>query len=369
MNHQVADVPGEKGIRVAIAGGGTGGHLFPGVAIARELQRRNPRTDILFIGTQRGLEGRLIPREGFTLKTISASGLKGMGGWALLKGIAAIPLGLLDSWRILRKYQPDVICGVGGYASGPPLLMAALMGIPALLQEQNAYPGLTNRLLKRFVAKVATAFPEGERCFGPKAILTGNPVRADFLGQSSRRHAGPFTVLIFGGSQGARAINQAVREALKVLGGAAEGFFFIHQTGESDRVLLEEAYRQMSMAAEVRPFFEDMPRQFEKADLIICRAGATTLAELTVAGKASLLIPFPQAADNHQQRNAEALRDAGAAEMILQAELTGEKLAERLLFYRDHREALAAMEERSRRMGRPDAARRIANLIEEMAHV
>jgi UDP-N-acetylglucosamine--N-acetylmuramyl-(pentapeptide) pyrophosphoryl-undecaprenol N-acetylglucosamine transferase len=357
------------GIRLAIAGGGTGGHLYPGIAIARELQRRDPHAEILFIGTRHGLESRLIPREGFPLKTIAASGLKGMRGLAMIKGIGSIPLGLLDSWRILRAFDPEVIAGVGGYASGPPLLMAALMGIPAILQEQNAYPGMTNRLLQHFVSKVATAFPECERFFGQKAILTGNPVRSEFMGQSSERRPGPFTVLVFGGSQGARAINQAVQGSLRTLRESADSFFFIHQTGQNELAAVSESYRQAGVQADVRSFFEDMPSQFEKADLLLCRAGATTLAELTVAGKASILVPFPLAADNHQERNAEALRDAGAAEIILQPELTPERLAQRFLYYCEHREKLAAMEEKSRKLGRPDAARQIVNLIEEMIHV
>jgi UDP-N-acetylglucosamine--N-acetylmuramyl-(pentapeptide) pyrophosphoryl-undecaprenol N-acetylglucosamine transferase len=356
-------------IRLAVAGGGTGGHIYPGIAIARETQRRWPRGEILFIGTEKGLEKRVVPQEGFRLKTISASGLKGMRGAALWKGMLVIPAGLLDSWRILRQFAPDVVMGVGGYASGPPVLAAALMGIPSLLQEQNAFPGITNRILAHFVRKVATAFPECERFFGGKTVLTGNPVRQGFMGQPDRADDGTFRVLIFGGSQGARALNLAMREALPILRPHLPSLFFIHQTGEKDYPQLLDAYQTAGAQADVRPFFADMPEQFEQSDLIVCRAGAATLAELTVAGKASLLVPFPQAADNHQQRNAEALSRAGAAEMILQRELSGSLLAERIGYYRSQPGSLAAMREKSRNLGRPEAARRIVDLIEELIHV
>jgi UDP-N-acetylglucosamine--N-acetylmuramyl-(pentapeptide) pyrophosphoryl-undecaprenol N-acetylglucosamine transferase len=359
----------EANVRLAVAGGGTGGHIFPGIAIAREAQLRWPQAEILFIGTGRGLESLVVPREGFRLKTISASGLKGKQGIALWKGLLALPSGLLDSWHILRQFAPDVVIGVGGYASGPPVLAAAMMGIPTLLQEQNAFPGATNRIMKRFVRRVATAFPECERYFGKKAVLTGNPVRQGFVGQSTRLGNGPFRVLIFGGSQGARAINQAVQEALPDLENHLPSLHFVHQTGEKDYSRTWEGYRQAGAKADVRPFFEDMPDQFENADLIICRAGATTIAELTAAGKAAILVPFPQAADNHQQRNAESLSRVGAAEMILQKDLTGPGLAGRIGYYRDHPEKLAQMREMSRSLGRPEAARRIVDLIEELIHV
>ncbi len=356
-------------VRLAVAGGGTGGHIFPGIAIAREAQLRWPHAEILFIGTERGLESRVVPREGFRLKTILASGLKGKRGIALWKGLLALPSGLLDSWHILRQFAPDVVIGVGGYASGPPVLAAAMMGIPVLLQEQNAFPGATNRILKRFVRKVATAFPECERYFGKKAVLTGNPVRQGFVWQPARMESDSFRVLVFGGSQGAHALNHAMQEALLNLENHLPSLFFVHQTGKIDYSRTLEAYRQAGARADVRPFFEDMPDQFENADLIICRAGATTIAELTAAGKAAILVPFPQAADNHQQRNAESLSHAGAAEMILQRELSGPGLAGRIGYYRDHPEKLAQMREKSRSLGRPEAARRIVDLIEDSIHV
>lgn len=352
-----------------IAGGGTGGHVYPGIAIAREIRRRHPQAAILFVGTERGLESRIVPQEGFQLATITVFGLKGIRGMARLKGFLAVPKAIIESCRLLRKFCPDIVLGVGGYSSGPPLLVASLWGIPALLQEPNAYPGITNRLLAHLVTQVATAFVDCERFFGKKAVLTGNPVRPEFKPVLDRPPSPFFTVLIFGGSQGAQAINKAMGEALDTLKGSLSALHFIHQTGERDYDRLAQKYREVGAEADVRPFFTDMPAQFEKADLIICRAGATTLAELTVAAKAAILIPFPGAADNHQQRNAEALQAAGGAEMILQQQLNGAQLAGRILFYSAHREQVRAMGEQSGRQGRPQATGHIVDLMEGLAHV
>jgi UDP-N-acetylglucosamine--N-acetylmuramyl-(pentapeptide) pyrophosphoryl-undecaprenol N-acetylglucosamine transferase len=363
-----SQMPGSK-LRVLIAGGGTGGHVYPGIAIAKEIRRRHPESAILFVGTARGLESRIVLQEGFGLETITVSGLKGIKGLNWLKGMATLPLGIWDAFRINRRFRPDVVMGVGGYSSGPPVLTAALMGIPTMLQEQNAYPGLTNRLLALVVKRVATAFIECERFFGKKAVLTGNPVRSEFKRLRRPENAAPFTVLIFGGSQGAHAINQAMAEALPVLQESGVGLIIIHQTGERDYAWLLKHYQDAGFSADIRPFFNDMPCQFEKADLIISRAGATTLAELMVAGKAAILVPFPQATDNHQQKNAEALQKAGAAEMIMQPELQGAILAKRIQFYQAHRDILKEMEEKSRHLGHPEATERIVDLVEGLIHV
>ena len=247
--------------------------------------------------------------------------------------------------------------------------MAALRGIPTLLQEQNAQPGATNRLLAHFCSKVATAFKECERFFGQKAVLTGNPVRAEFRRVQSKPDSGPFILLIFGGSQGAQAINSAMLEALKKLRPQFARMFFIHQTGQKDYDRVSRAYQALEAPADVRPFFNDMPDQFSKANLLLCRSGATTLAEITVAGKAAMLVPFPTATDNHQQRNAEALAKAEAAEIILQRDLTGERLAARIEYYAHHPERLCQMEKNSLGLGRSDSTERIVDLLEELAHV
>jgi UDP-N-acetylglucosamine--N-acetylmuramyl-(pentapeptide) pyrophosphoryl-undecaprenol N-acetylglucosamine transferase len=356
-----------KPLRVLIAGGGTGGHIYPGIAIAREIRRRHQAAELLFVGTERGLEMKIVPAEGFRLETITISGLKGTGLLKQLKSLLAIPKSLLDARSILQRFQPSIVVGVGGYSSGPPVLMAAFMGIPAMLQEQNALPGLTNRLLARVVRKVATAFRECEAYFGSKAVLTGNPVRADFSQVPGRTRSDPFTLLVFGGSQGAQPINQSVIEALAILKPQIPELRMIHQTGEREYPRIKQAYEAMKMEADVRPFFGDIPKQFATADLLVCRAGATTLAELTVSGKAAILVPFPQAADDHQRKNAEALAQAGAAEMILQKDLNGPVLAARVLHYFEHRDRLRQMEQNSRALGRPDATESIVDLVEELS--
>jgi UDP-N-acetylglucosamine--N-acetylmuramyl-(pentapeptide) pyrophosphoryl-undecaprenol N-acetylglucosamine transferase len=358
-----------KILRVLIAGGGTGGHIYPGIAIAREIRRRHPAAELLFVGTERGLEMKIVPAEGFRLETIRISGLKGTGLLKQLKSLLAIPKSLLDARSILRRFQPSVVVGVGGYSSGPPVLVAALLGIPAMLQEQNALPGLTNRLLARVVHKVATAFRECDSYFGTKAVLTGNPVRADFAEVPGRSGGDSFTLLVFGGSQGAQPINQSVMEALAILKPELPNLQVIHQTGERDYSRIEQAYQTMKVDADVRPFFGDIPKQFAVADLLVCRAGATTLAEVTVAGKASILVPFPQAADDHQRKNAEALVQAGAAEMILQKDLSGPTLAARVRYYCEHRDDLRRMEQNSRALARPDATERIVDLVEELSRL
>ncbi|MEW5978057.1 MAG: undecaprenyldiphospho-muramoylpentapeptide beta-N-acetylglucosaminyltransferase [Acidobacteriota bacterium] len=355
--------------RVLIAGGGTGGHVYPGIAIAKEIQRRRPDTVILFVGTDRGLETRIVPAEGFRLETITVSGLKGKSGVRQLKSLFEIPASLWQCRRILAAFKPSVVVGVGGYASGPPLLLAALRGIPTLIQEQNALPGLTNRLLARFVNKVATAFAESERYFGSKAVLTGNPVRPEFKGLPRREEQESFTILIFGGSQGARAINQAMMGALPLLAGQFSELRFVHQTGDKDYDEVSASYRASGVSHEVRPFFYDIPAQYARANLIICRAGATTLAETSVSGRAALLIPFARASDNHQQKNAEALVRAGAAEMILEKDLTPQLLANRILFLKSRPHELRSMEEKSRGLGRPDSTERIVDLVENLMHV
>src|SRR5262245_556597 len=354
-------------LRVLIAGGGTGGHIYPGIAIAREIRRRHPQAQLLFVGTERGLEMKIVPAEGFTLETITISGLKGSGPLKQLKSLLALPKSLWDACSILRNFRPSIVIGVGGYSSGPTVLVGALMKIPTMLQEQNALPGLTNRLLSRVTRKVATAFGECQAYFGSKTVLTGNPVRAEFAQVSRPVGDRPFTLLVFGGSQGAQAINEAVLKALEILKPQLPELQVIHQTGEREFTRVKQAYESMKMSADVRPFFGDIPKQFEAADLLLCRAGATTLAELTVAGKPAILVPYPQAADDHQRRNAEALAQAGAAEMILQKELNGAALAERIRYYFRNPVDLRRMEQNSRALGRPDATERIVDLVEELS--
>ncbi|MDE2665716.1 MAG: undecaprenyldiphospho-muramoylpentapeptide beta-N-acetylglucosaminyltransferase [Acidobacteriota bacterium] len=360
--------PAEDGeLRLLIAGGGTGGHLYPGIAVARALARRFPEAEVQFVGSGRPLEARILKEAGYRLNRLPVSGLKGVGRIDLIRGILKLPRSLWAAWGIVRRFRPTVVLGVGGYSSGPPVLVASLAGVPTLLHESNAQPGITNRLLSPFCRKVTVAFPECETFFRGKAVLTGTPVRPEFLARPTRPPERPFVLLIFGGSQGARAINRAMVDALEGLRPHLGQMHFIHQTGEHDFVRVEQAYREAEARALVRPFFTDMPSQFPKAHLVVCRAGAATLGELAAARKASLLVPFPGATDNHQLRNAESLAAAGAAEVIPQDELSGRLLARRVEHYLGHPEELERMEARSGRLARPDSARKIVELIGHLA--
>jgi len=358
---------GSEVMRVIIAGGGTGGHVYPGIAIAKEILRRNSQAEVLFIGTEKGLENRVIPQEGFRLQKITVSGIKGIRGLRRLESLLKIPVSLWESYQIISRFNPQLIIGVGGYSSGPPVFVAALLRVPILLQEQNATPGLTNRLLAHVACRVATSFPESQNFFGKKAVLTGNPVRLEFRQSKPDIREDRFVVVIVGGSQGARAINQAVVQSLDYLKPEFARLKFIHQTGESDYDEVSGAYTRYAVVHEVRSFFYDMPVHYHRADLLVSRAGATTLAEIALSGKASILIPFPHATDNHQQKNAESFASGGAAEIILQQNLGGELLATRIKFYLDHPEELRQMGEKSLLFGRPDATERIVDLVEELA--
>jgi UDP-N-acetylglucosamine--N-acetylmuramyl-(pentapeptide) pyrophosphoryl-undecaprenol N-acetylglucosamine transferase len=357
-----------------IAGGGTGGHLYPGIAIARELMARRPDATVTFAGTARGLEVKVVPREGFQLDLLRSAGLKGRSRMAMARGIALLPMSALDAWRILSRRRPDLVIGVGGYSSGPVVLLAALRGMPTLLAEQNAVPGLTNRLLARFVGAAAVSFDSTVSFFGRRGFVAGNPVRPEFFAAAGTPPAAPSPddgrrrtrVLIFGGSQGAHAINVAMVEAAPRLA-AAGGVDVTHQTGERDVELVRRGYRDAGLAARVEPFLYAMDREMKEADVIVSRAGATTIAELTAAGRAAILIPLPTAADDHQKKNAEVLARKGAAELIEQKELTGAVLAERVLALAtdtDRRQRIATA---ARLFARPGAARAIVDKALELA--
>jgi UDP-N-acetylglucosamine--N-acetylmuramyl-(pentapeptide) pyrophosphoryl-undecaprenol N-acetylglucosamine transferase len=347
-------------MRVIFAGGGTGGHLFPGLAVARELQQRDSMTEILFVGTEQGIEARVLPREGFKLETIPVKGLKGRGVRGLLDALWGIPAGLLRSLRIIRNFRPDFIIGLGGYASGPLLLAGKLRGFRCAIMEQNLRPGFTNRLLARVVDRVFTSYRESTAYFsGGKVLETGNPVRWNRLPEVRKNEK--FVLLIFGGSTGAHRINLAVVDAMKKLTDLAGALEVIHQTGHTDFDVIKAAYGALPFQAEVVPFIEKMDEAYARADLVLCRAGATTLAELTAFGKAAILVPYPYAIYDHQRWNAQALQDQGAAEMILDRELNGDLLAGRLRSYVLDRQSVNRMAGASRAMGRPEAAARIVD--------
>jgi UDP-N-acetylglucosamine--N-acetylmuramyl-(pentapeptide) pyrophosphoryl-undecaprenol N-acetylglucosamine transferase len=365
-------------LRVVIAGGGTGGHLYPGVAVAREILARRPDAVVTFAGTERGIESKVVPREGFTLDVLRSAGLKGTSAAARARGLALLPASAMDAWRILTRRAPDVVIGVGGYSSGPVVLLAALRGIPTLLLEQNAVPGLTNRLLARVVKAAAVTFEPTVSFFGRRGFVAGNPVRPEFfanlppeggshnVGGMGSGGAARARVLIFGGSQGAHAINVAMVEAAPRLA-AAGGVDITHQTGERDLELVRRGYQDAHLPARVEPFLFSMDREMKNADVIVCRAGATTIAELTAAGRAAILIPLPTAADDHQRQNANVLANAGAAEVIDQRDLTGAVLADRLLALAAEPARRGAVAAAAKRFARPDAARVIVDRALELA--
>ncbi|MGQ0541349.1 MAG: undecaprenyldiphospho-muramoylpentapeptide beta-N-acetylglucosaminyltransferase [Blastocatellia bacterium] len=354
-------------MKVLIAAGGTGGHIFPGIAVAKEILRRDEASEVLFVGTARGLETRIVPENGFQLSLINSVGLKNVGFIGKIKGLSILPKSFLEARQIIRQFRPHVVVGAGGYVSGPVLLMAAIMGVPTLVMDSNALPGFTNRKLARFVDKAALTFEEAVPYFGKKGVVTGNPVRREFFEVPPKQRTSDFHVLIFGGSQGARAINNAMADALGHLRESSEHLTVTHQTGENDFERIREAYRNSALAeADVRPFISDMFVEFGKADLVICRAGATTCAELAAAGKASIMIPLPTAADDHQRKNAEALENAGAAKMILQSDLTGELLAREISRLIEAPTTISEMENAAKSLGREDAAESTTDLIEEL---
>ncbi|HEX8888525.1 MAG TPA: undecaprenyldiphospho-muramoylpentapeptide beta-N-acetylglucosaminyltransferase [Pyrinomonadaceae bacterium] len=356
-------------MRVLIAAGGTGGHIYPGIAVANEVMRRDAKSEVEFVGTARGLETRLVPKAGFKLSLIESAGLKNVGLAARLRGLLVLPKSFFAARRLIREFKPDVVVGAGGYVSGPVLLMAALMRIPTLVMESNALPGFTNRQLARFVDKAAVTFEAALPYFRGKGIVTGNPVRREFFDiPPKKRDATRFSVLVFGGSQGARAINEAMVEALPHLEAQRDVLFVTHQTGEADFEKVSAGYKDAGWSehADVRRYIDDMVAEFARADLIISRAGATTSAELVAAGKAAIMIPFPQAADDHQRKNAEALEADGAARMILQKDLTGERLAKEIATLVNAPDELTKMEEQSRKLARGDAAATTVDLIEEL---
>lgn len=355
-------------MRVLIAAGGTGGHIYPGIAVAKEIMRRDAKSSVKFVGTARGLETKLVPDSGFELLTIESAGLKNVGFAGKVKGLALLPKSFLEARRLVKNFQPEVVVGAGGYVSGPVLLMASLMRVPTLVMDSNALPGFTNRRLAPFVAKAALTFEEALPFFGKKGIVTGNPVRKEFFEIPPKsRDAKYFSLLIFGGSQGARAINNAMVEALPFLENYKSKLQITHQTGEADFEKIKQGYAAANWSgADVSAYIKNMPEHFAKNDLIVCRAGATSCAELAAAGKASVMIPLPTAADDHQRKNAEALQRAGAASMILQKDLTGKVLAKQITELLESPPKITAMEQAAKNLAKADAAEVTVDLIESL---
>lgn len=359
-------------MKVIIAGGGTGGHLFPGIAIAEEFLRRDQTNSILFIGTKRGLEKRVLGNIGFNLCALDVEGIKGRGIAKALGAILKIPKSLVESYRLIRAFHPDIVIGVGGYASGPAVMTARLMRIKTAIAEQNAMPGITNRILGRIADRIFITFPETKKWFPEgKTIAYGNPVRAAFLTgiREAKKRAGKFTLLIFGGSQGAHSINLAALDSLPHLENIKDELRVIHQTGSADIASIERHYQSSKMDAEVLPFIMDMAQAFRSADLLICRAGATSIAEITASGKASVLIPFPHAINDHQTKNAQALVKAGAAVMISEKDITGKTLAETILKFYYNPDLIREMEAKSANLGKVRAAADIVDTCMELVNL
>lgn len=352
-------------MRVAIAGGGTGGHIIPALAIADELKSAYG-AEVLFIGTPRGLESRLVPQAGYPLSMIKVGQLNNVSLATRVRTLLDLPLGLIRCRELLRQFKPDAVVGVGGYASGPAMGAAILAGIPTLAFEPNAYPGLANRLVGKRVSAAAVNFTPAAKYFR-NAQVTGIPVRGEFFHLPPRPFGAPPHLLVFGGSQGAHALNAAMPKIAPSLLAAVPGLSILHQAGVRHAEATLAAYQASGAPPEcweVHVFLDDMPRRFAAADLVLARSGASTVAELAAAGKPSLLVPFPQAADDHQRKNAEAMAEAGAARMLLEKELTPEWLEQSLIGLLGDRPGLERMSEQARKLAVLDATKRIASMVQ-----
>ncbi len=347
-------------MRVILAGGGTGGHVIPALAIARELQSRYS-AECCFIGTSRGIETRLVPAAGFPLKLIEVGALNQVSLATRVKTMLGLPAAVWSSLQILREFRPDVMIGVGGYASGPGMLAAVLRRVPSVAFEPNVVPGFANRLVAPLVSAAAVHF-EGTKKYFRNCHVTGVPVRAEFFHLAAREPTSPPTLLVFGGSQGARALNRALCEAIAGLRERVPRIQVMHQTGERDFDETVAAYEKLGVPVQVSKFMDDMPAIFARADLVVCRAGASTVAEIAAAGKPAVFVPFPRAADDHQRRNAEAMQNGGAAVMIEERDLTPARLVDTVAELFSDAAKLKAMSAAARGMAHPNAARDIAEL-------
>ncbi|OQY59923.1 MAG: hypothetical protein B6245_04090 [Desulfobacteraceae bacterium 4572_88] len=367
-------------MNILIAAGGTGGHLFPGIAIAQAFMAKDPENQILFVGTGKPFEKTVLAKAGFQHECIRAEGIKGRGLGRQMISLLKLPMAIFESLKLIRHFGPDLLICMGSYVSGPVAVSAYLMGIPIVLHEQNSVPGITNRMLSCFADRIYVSFHPSYRIRSTslirsdirsgysfykvrqnskKIVFTGNPVREEFRNCFSLPTS-HFSLLIVGGSQGARAINLALREAIAYIK-EKDRFHFVHQSRPEDEAAVRNAYAEQGISAKVSPFFHDMAALYRKADLVICRAGATTMAEITVLGKAAIFIPYPFAADNHQALNARSLVDMGAGEMISEKDLDAKMLAEKIEYYASHPEALEKMADLAKQAGRPDAAERIVD--------
>lgn len=358
-------------MKIIIAGGGTGGHIFPGLAIAEEIKRRDLQAEIIFVGTEHGIEASLIPREGYPIKYLSAEGIVGRSVIKKAKAAMKMLFSVYQAYKLLRDIRPDALIGVGGYASFSPVLTASFMSIPTVIMEQNTMPGLANKLLGRVVDAVCLTYHESLAFFPSyKAFVTGNPIRMSIL-TGNRETAyqmfglerGKFTIFVFGGSGGAKAINNAVCDAFNYMTDLKDKIQFLHQTGSNSYETIRETYRNFGFKGTVASFIHQMPEAYAVADLIISRAGATTLTEMTSVGRPALLIPYPYAAGNHQEANARGLSEMGAARLILQQDLNGETLSGNIRELFADNSLRADMQRANKSLGRPDAAQKVVDIL------
>lgn len=356
--------------KLMIAGGGTGGHIYPAIAIAREWVARDAARQVVFVGTEKGLEKQIVPKAGFPLEFIQVGGLKGKGGVDLLRNLARLPLGFVQAWRLVGRHRPSVVLGVGGYSSGPVLVAAKLRRVPTIIHEANAFPGLANRAVARFVTAVAVAFPDAlPRMKRTDGAITGNPVRREFFEArtTQRPHGARRRILVFGGSQGSRILNQTMAAALAHLAELRDLIEIVHQTGPNDLDTVRAAYASSPFAgARVVPYLDPIVDEIAAADLVVSRAGAMTIGELSAVGRAAVLVPFAAATNNHQELNARAVERAGGAVVITEAELSAERLAAAIAEIVGDPGRTTAMGAAAKTLAQPDATRNIVDLIEKI---
>jgi len=351
-----------------IAGGGTGGHIYPAIAIAQEFVARGGERRVVFVGTERGLEKTIVPRAGFPLELISAGGLKGKGPIDIVKNLARLPFGFVQAWRLIRKHRPSVALGVGGYSSGAVLLAARARGVPTMIHEQNAFPGLTNRLLAKVVKAVAVAFPDaGTRLKRRDAVVTGNPIRREFFSVEDRRPRLSRHLLIFGGSQGSHVLNETMTGALLFLARLKGRLDIVHQTGPREIEQVRAAYKASAFPdARVVPYLDPIAGEIAAADLVVSRAGAMTIGELAAVGRAAILVPFAAATNNHQELNARVVEQAGGAIVITEAQLSPERLALAVAEVINDPDRAARMGAASHALAAPEATKNIVDLLEKI---
>ena len=352
-------------MKLLIAGGGTGGHVFPAIAIAQEWLSRGKEREVVLVGTQRGIEMKLVPAAGLPLETIRVAGLKGKGGTTLLKNLGMLGTGLSDAFSVLKRHNPQVAFGVGGYAAGPMMLATWLRRIPNVIFEPNAEPGLTNKLLAHLAKKIATGYPVSAKAWGDCAVVTGCPVRQEFFSTPSRKPEKPIRLLVTGGSQGALPINRTFIQAAELLATRKTELQIVHQTGDRDYNDVRAAYARQQMHVEVAPFLSNMAERFAWADMIVCRAGAITAAEVAAAGRAAIFIPFGKATDSHQLRNAQEMANAGAGRLIAEPDLNAERLTEEIFSLLDQPGEIESLSTKARSLAHPNAVCDIVDLIEQ----